>query len=161
MNTNAYITFLLIGIVLVAVDGQIIYHSGRRYLENSYGAPEAGASMARLVAVMFHLAVLGILALLSLISFGGDESSIPSVVGKLGLLLLVLAAAHGITLAVLSRIRDEQVGENLVARKQGVTGDGRNSTVNPVSPGTADPTRPSVSPSLEHGAPYSAPGEGR
>lgn len=159
MNTNAYITFLLIGIVLVAVDGQLIYHSGRRYLENSYGAPEAGASMARLVAVMFHLAVLGVLALLSTISLGGDESAMPKVVAKLGILLLVLALAHGITLAVLSRIRDEQVGENLVARKQGLAAE-RGTTVNPVNPGT-DPVRPSVSPSLEHGAPYSAPGDGR
>ena len=43
MTTNAYLSFLAIGVALVLIDGQIIYRSGRRYLENSYGDPAAGA----------------------------------------------------------------------------------------------------------------------
>ena len=35
MSTYAYLSFLVIGVVLVLIDGQIIYRSGRRYLENS------------------------------------------------------------------------------------------------------------------------------
>src|SRR3954453_11898830 len=103
MTTNAYLSFLAIGVALVLTDGQIIYRSGRRYLENSYGDPEAGASMTRLITVLFHLAVLGLLALLSTIPLGG--SSLPGVVGRIGVLLLVLALAHAVPLGVLARIR--------------------------------------------------------
>lgn len=42
VDTNAYLTFLLLGAVLVAIDGQIIYRSGRRLLRQS-GADAGGA----------------------------------------------------------------------------------------------------------------------
>lgn len=112
MDTNSYIVFLLLGIVLVAVDGQIIYRSGRRYLEQSHGATSASASMIRLVTALFHLAVLGLLALISTIDFGGDSPT-EVVVLRLGIVLLLLALAHGVTIAVLTKIRDQQNQENL------------------------------------------------
>lgn len=113
MSTNAYLAFLLIGALLVVADGQIIYRSGRRYLENSYGDPAAGASMARLVTVLFHLATLGVLALVSTINIGGD---LPSIIARIGVLLLILALAHAITLGALARIRGEQEVEAVVQR---------------------------------------------
>src|SRR2546421_5979846 len=105
MTTNAYLSFLAIGVALVLIDGQIIYRSGRRYLESSYGDPAAGASMTRLVTVLFHLATLGVLALVSTIDIGGD---LTGVVARVGILLLILALAHAITIAALSHIRGEQ-----------------------------------------------------
>lgn len=33
MSTEAYVSFLAIGVVLVLIDGQVIYRSGRGYLE--------------------------------------------------------------------------------------------------------------------------------
>ncbi|WIY00243.1 hypothetical protein QRX60_40300 [Amycolatopsis mongoliensis] len=155
MSTNAYLSFLVIGVVLVLIDGQIIYRSGRRYLENSYGDPAAGASMTRLVTVLFHLATLGVLALVSTIDIGGD---LTGVVTRVGVLLLILALAHGITLAALSRIRGEQEVEAVVqrgGRKQRVEPEQAGTTVTPV-PGQPG-TYPDVSPSLENRAPYSAP----
>jgi hypothetical protein len=155
MDTNAYVTFLLVGVLLVVVDGQIIYRSGRRYLEGSYGDPAAGASMTRLVTVFFHLAVLGLLALLSTIDLGGG-STLPAVVGKLGVMLLVLAIAHGITIAVLSRIRDEQVGESFAARRVMANEPPRRDAVVSSPPEQAG-AGPIVSPSLDYQAPYSTP----
>jgi hypothetical protein len=160
MTTNAYLSFLAIGVALVLIDGQIIYRSGRRYLENSYGDPAAGASMTRLVTVLFHLATLGVLALVSTIDMGGSD--LPGVVGRLGVLLLILAVAHAITLAALSRIRGEQEVEAVVQRggrqqrpepeqQQGPT---MTPTVTPV-PGQPG-AYPDVSPSLENRSPYSA-----
>jgi hypothetical protein len=59
MDTNSYIVFLLLGVLLVVIDGQIIYRSGRQYLEHSYSDPAAAVSVTRLITVLFHLAVLG------------------------------------------------------------------------------------------------------
>jgi hypothetical protein len=111
MDTNSYIAFIVLGVVLVAVDGQIIYRSGRKYLEHSYGDPEAGASMTRLVTVLFHLAVLGLLLLISTIDIGSNPTE--GVIERLGIVLLLLAVAHGLTVAILARVRDRQLQERL------------------------------------------------
>jgi hypothetical protein len=159
MDTNAYVAFLVVGILMVAIDGQIIYHSGKRYLQNAQGDPEAGASMTRLVSVLFHLVVLGALALLSTVPFPGG-SSLPSVVGRLGVMLLVLALAHAITLGFLARMREEQVVEDINMRalppdaRNPADRQSREPTVAPV-PGQAGRAA-RVSPNLEHGGPYSS-----
>ena len=153
MDTNAYVAFLVVGILMVVIDGQVIYHSGKRYLENAQGNPEAGASMTRLIAVLFHLVVLGVLALLSTIPFPGG-SSLPSVVGRLGVMLLVVAVAHAVALSVLARMREEQVVEGITTRGGApVDRQLREPTVSPV-PGQEGRIA-KVSPNLEHGGPYS------
>lgn len=154
MDTNAYVAFLVVGILMVVIDGQIIYHSGKRYLENAQGDTEAGASMSRLTAVLFHLVALGVLALLSTIDFPGG-SSLPGVVGRLGVMLLVLALVHGIALAMLARRREEQVVEDIHTRGTAAPVDRqpRDPVVAPV-PGQQG-RNPRVSPSMEHQGPYS------
>ncbi|OLR92672.1 hypothetical protein [Actinokineospora bangkokensis] len=119
MDDGAYISFLVLGIALVLVDGQIIYRSGLRYLGDSYGDDQASAgSMARLVSVLFHFAVLGLLALISIIDVGGDGlSAVQAVVLKLGIVLVVLAIAHGVTIKVLNRMRDRIDAENLTKKR--------------------------------------------
>ncbi|HVV12789.1 hypothetical protein [Amycolatopsis sp.] len=163
MDTNAYVAFLVVGVLLVAIDGQFIYHSGKRYLHNARGNPEVGASMTRLVTVLFHLVVLGALALISTIDFPGG-SSLPSVVGRIGVMLLVLALAHAITLGVLARMREEQVVEEMQTRGPGmdprvqapVDQQLNEPVVSPV-PGQ-DGRSPQVSPSFEQDGPYSSGG---
>lgn len=113
MDTNAYVTFLVVGVVLVVIDGQIIYHSGKRFLDR--GDRQAGSSMTNLVTVLFHLVVLGVLALMSTIDFPGG-SSMAGIIGRVGVMLLVLALAHAITLGVLTRMREEQVVESVNTR---------------------------------------------
>lgn len=157
MDTNAYVAFLVVGILMVAIDGQVIYHSGKRYLENAHGNPEAGASMIRLITVLFHLVVLGVLALLSTIPFPGG-SSLPSVVGRLGVTLLVVAVAHAIALSVLTRMREEQVVEDITTRggapiDRPLDRQLREPTVSPVPGQEGRIAR--VSPNLEQGGPYS------
>ncbi|NKQ58606.1 hypothetical protein HFP15_37755 [Amycolatopsis sp. K13G38] len=158
MNTDAYVAFLVVGVLMVAIDGQIIYHSGKRYLENAQGDSEAGSSMSRLVAVLFHLVALGVLAVLSTVDFPGG-SSLPGVAGRLGVMLLVLALVHGIALAVLARRREEQVVEDIQTR---ATADPRMAPVDRqlrepvVAPVPGQQGRnPRVAPSMEHEGPYS------
>lgn len=154
MSTNAYLTFLAVGVVLVLLDGQIIYRSGRRYLEHSYGDPTAGASMTRLVTALFHFATLGVLALISTINLGGSD--LPGVVGRIGVLLLVLAIAHGVTISVLSHIRGEQQVEGVMNRpRQFVEPEQQGTVVTPV-PGQ-EGRYPDVSPTLDSRAPYETP----
>jgi hypothetical protein len=118
MDTNSYIAFLVLGAILVAIDGQIIYRSGRRYLEHSYGDPESGKSMTRLVTVLFHLAILGVLMLISTVDVGGDNQT-EGVITRLGIVLLLLAVAHGLTVVILARVRDRQMQERLAEEMNG------------------------------------------
>lgn len=143
MVTEAYVTFLVLGVLLVVIDGQVIYRSGRRYMESSEAA--TGNSMVRLVTMLFHLAMLGIVALLSIIDFG-TNTPVTAVVLKVGVLLLLLAAAHGIAMAIIAHIRDEQLAQPIPPAR----GEPSGPVVNPV-PGQRG-REPSVSPSIEHRA---------
>lgn len=104
-------TFLVLGVLLVVIDGQLIYHSGKGYLKRAYDEEQA-VSMIRLTAVLFHLTVLGLLALVSIIEVETGDP-VKNVVVKLGVVLLLLALAHGVTMAILSRIRERQLQQQL------------------------------------------------
>lgn len=106
MDTNSYVTFLLIGALLVLVDGQVIYRNGRRFLQQS--APSASAeSLTRLVTVLFHLVVLGVLALISVIDVPTD-TKIEGIVVRVGVVLIIIGIAHWIAVVALGKIRDRQ-----------------------------------------------------
>jgi Tfp pilus assembly protein PilX len=109
---QGYAAFLLLGVVLVLIDGQLIYRSGKGYMNRAYGDPEAARSMTRLATVLFHLVVLGLLALVSMISINTGDP-VKDVVAKLGIVLLVLALVHAVTMVVLGRIRDRQLQQQL------------------------------------------------
>lgn len=132
MDNNSYVLFLILGIGLVFADGQIIYRSGLRYLGNSYGDRGSGRSMARLVSVLFHLGVLGVLALISTIDFTTD-TPLEGVVLRLGVVLVVLAIAHAITISVLTRIRDRLDVENVTQRRMEAANQ-REATITPAYP---------------------------
>ncbi len=106
MDTNSYVTFLLIGALLVLVDGQVIYRNGRRYLQQS--APNASAeSLTTLVTVLFHFVVLGVLALVSTVDVPAD-TPVEGIVVRLGVVLIIIGIAHWVAVVALGRIRDRQ-----------------------------------------------------
>ena len=116
MDSNSYVAFLVIGTVLVLIDGQIIYRNGRRYLQQA--TPRASASsLTTLVTVLFHLGTLGVLALLSVIDVAADTPA-KGVVVRLGIILLVLGVAHWIAVATLGRIRDREEFEQVNAERE-------------------------------------------
>ncbi|MGH3925539.1 MAG: hypothetical protein ACRDS9_19910 [Pseudonocardiaceae bacterium] len=136
MDVNGYVTFLIVGVVLIVIDGQLIARSGRGYLQEAYESG-AGSSLNKLVAALFYLVMLGLLALISLIDV---DTGLPirDVVVKLGVLLLVLAVAHAVTIAILLRIRDRRWQEQVMTEEitesrynQGPRG----AAVNPVNDG--------------------------
>jgi hypothetical protein len=133
MDTSSYVTFLLIGVLLVLIDGQILYRGGLGYLQKVYPSDSA-RSVMQLVAVLFHLVVLGILALISTLDVA-TGMPIRDLVVKWGVVLLGLAAAHGLTMAILvamrNRRREEQREDEMAADQTG-TG-ARDATVYPVA----------------------------
>jgi hypothetical protein len=167
MTDNDYVSFLLVGVLFVVVDGMILYRGAKQYLAGSAAGATQNASMARMVIVVFHLVALGVLALLSLVDIGGAPAS---VVGRLGIFLLLMAIAHAITISVLSRQRASQSVESRLGKPHQpsdayftrdaaattgpVDGSGYETTVTPV-PGQ-DGAAPQVSPTLEQRGPYSA-----
>lgn len=158
MDTNAYLMFLLLGAALIAVDGQIIYRSGRRLLRQS-GADAGGAeSMTKLIVVLFHLVSFGVLALGSTID-AESWGTITGVVFRLGLLLLFLALAHWVATVVLANFRDRELHRlrQHDLRNQREVGGAElgEPPVGPV-PGQRGP-EPWVSPSLEETEPHTAP----
>ncbi|HET9144314.1 hypothetical protein [Actinophytocola sp.] len=112
MDTNSYVMFLIIGVVLVGLDAAIVYRSGRAYLDEAYRDPRGARSMVQLVTMLFVLIVLGVLALISTIDID-TGNAVQNVVVKLGVVLLVLAAAHAATISILSHLRDRLRGEHL------------------------------------------------
>lgn len=131
MDANSYATFLLIGMLIVLIDGQILYRGGLGYLRKVY-VNDSARSVMQLVSVLFHLTVLGALALISMINMS-TGMPVRDLVVKLGVLLLILAAAHGITMAIVVNIRDrrreEQIEDEIVADRPTI----REASVQPVA----------------------------
>lgn len=109
---GSYLVFLVVGVVLVFLDGHLIRRSGETYLEDVYADPDVADSVNRLITVLFHLTVLGVLALISTIEINLG-SAIETVVARTGVMLLILALAHGITIWTLGKIRARQREQRL------------------------------------------------
>src|SRR3989440_2041816 len=133
MDANSYATFLVLGVLIILVDGQILYRGGLRYPRKVYVNDSAGSVM-QLVSVLFHLTVLGALALISMVNVS-TGMPVRDLVVKLGIVLLILAAAHGITMAIVVNIRDrrreEQLEEGIVADRPTIAN--RDASVHPVA----------------------------
>ena len=101
------VTVLLIGLVLTLIVGQILIRAGQEFLQEVFNSRGTARSVSRLLAVLFHLVVLGILFLISTTAVPTD-GAFQTVITKIGLVLLVLGAAHGGTMLALARIRSKR-----------------------------------------------------
>lgn len=109
---GSYLLVLVLGLVLTVVVGQILLRTGQDYLEEVFGDVRTARSVNRLLGLLFHLVVLGILAIISTVDMPVD-GELQTVVTKLGVILLVLGAAHGGTMLVLARIRARRREQDL------------------------------------------------
>lgn len=102
--TSIELTVLGIGVVLTVAVGQILARSGRLFLQDSFERPETASSVSTLLLVLFHLVVLGVIALVATIDLS-IENAVEAIVVRLGFVLLVLGAAHAGTLLALTWLR--------------------------------------------------------
>lgn len=114
---GTYLTVLFLGIVLTIVVGQILIRSGRPFLADVFREPETARSVTRLLVVLFHLVVLGMIALVATIDVTLAHP-IQTIVVRLGLVLLVVGAAYAGTLFVLARLRARRRGQMLLAEQE-------------------------------------------
>lgn len=112
MNSGAYLLILGIGAVIVAIDGQLIIRKAPSYLDEVYENPQRSRQVTGMVAGLFHLIMLGVVALVSSVSLAPD-AGIQSVLARLGVMLLLTAIGHGVTMLVLSRLREQELATQL------------------------------------------------
>lgn len=106
------VAFLTLGAVAVCIDALLIRRSGATYLAEVYPERKTADSANRLITVLFGLTMLGALALISVVNLS-SEVGLPNVVLRLGVLFLIMAAAHGTTVWTLARMRGAQHGLQL------------------------------------------------
>ncbi|HEY4455208.1 MAG TPA: hypothetical protein VGN81_12910 [Pseudonocardiaceae bacterium] len=103
---SEHVTFLIVGVIVVFLVGQLLISAGRRYLARSApGEDGAAAPAATLLAVLFHLLTLGIVAIITVLPFGGGSTT--KFLVQMGILLIALAIIYGVALNLLGKRRDE------------------------------------------------------
>jgi hypothetical protein len=103
-STEAYLMFVVLGVVLVAGVGQLLVHAGKVYLAEVFPDSRVADSVSRLLTVLFYLFALGLLGIISTMDVP-VRGAAQTVVTKLGVIMLVLGVVFGATMMVLSRIR--------------------------------------------------------
>jgi hypothetical protein len=106
-ETSQYVFMLAASIGLTFMVGRVLRTAGRPFLDEVFADPAVAESVNRLLAVLFHLVTLGVLALIARVDVGGG-GVLQSLVTRLGVVLLVLGLAHGISMLVLLRVRDRR-----------------------------------------------------
>lgn len=123
-DTGMYVTLLVVSIALTFLVGRLLITAGEPFLQEVFQDAKVTRSVNLLLSVLFHLITLGVLAIISVADFADGEEPLQTFVVKLGVVLLVLGIAYGISMLVLIRVRErrradqvsEQVQERLAER---------------------------------------------
>lgn len=145
-DTAQYLLLLAISIGLTFLVGRLLVRAGEPFLQEVFQDAKVTRSVNLLLSVLFHLVTLGVLAIISVIDIDTDDA-LQTLVVKLGVVLVILGFAYGISMLVLIRVRErrradqisEQVSERLADR--GVV-----SAPGPVAITSAPPIPPAAPP---------------
>jgi len=113
LDTPTYLLIVILGFILTLVVGQILMRSGIGFLLDVFDSEEVARSTNRLLGVLFHLIALGFLALISTYRPFDVEGRVQIVVTQLGGVMLVLGVLHGLTLLLLTHVRNRRRSETL------------------------------------------------
>lgn len=107
--TAQYIVLLAVSVVLTFVVGRLLVTAGEPYLQEVFRDTKVTRSVNLLLSVLFHLITLGVLAIISVADLGGiDAEPLQRFVARLGVVLLVLGIAYGVSMLVLIRVRQKR-----------------------------------------------------
>ena len=140
-DTAEYITLLVISVAITIAVGRVLSVSGRPFLQEVFEDEQVTSSVNRLLSVLFHLITIGVLTIISVwqIDVG---SQLQNMVFKIGIVLIVLGIAYGISMLVLIRIRERRRASQIAEEVQMRLSDRGVSTL----PAPPQPTQPVVPP---------------
>lgn len=136
-DTAQYLTLLAVSVGLTFLVGRLLVTAGEPFLQEVFQDRSVTRSVNLLLSVLFHLITLGVLAIVSVVDLATGEP-LQTFVARLGVVLLILGMAYGISMLVLIRVRasrratqiSEETQERLAERRVGEV------TTRPVTPGT-------------------------
>ena len=142
-DTAEYITLLVISIVITIAVGQVLMMSGQPFLQEVFQDEKVTSSVNRLLSVLFYLITIGVLTIISVWSVD-IGSQLQNMVVKLGIVLIVLGIAYGVSMLVLMRVLERRRADQISEEVQLKLSDHGVST-HPVTNPTTTPVQP-VSP---------------
>jgi len=139
-DTAEYVTLLVISIAVTIAVGRVLMMSGQPFLQEVFQDEKVTTSVNRLLSVLFHLITIGVLTIISVWSFDVG-TQLQNMVVKIGIVLIVLGIAYGISMLVLIRVRQQRRADQISEEVQLKLSD-RGISTHPVAgqPGPAVPT---------------------
>lgn len=143
-DTAEYLTLLVVSIAMTVAVGRILMMSGQPFLKEVFHEEKVTNSVNRLLNVLFHLITIGVLTIISVweVEVG---TQLQNMIVKLGIVLIVLGVAYGVSMLVLIRVRAQRKADEISEEVQLKLSD-RGITTQPV-------TNPTVTPPVQNVAP--------
>lgn len=134
-DTAEYITLLVVSIVITIAVGQVLMRSGEPFLQEVFQGEKVTSSVNRLLSVLFYLITIGVLTIISVWNIDVG-TQLQNMVVKMGIVLIVLGIAYGVSMLVLIRVRERRRADQISEEVQLKLSDHGVST-NPVAPPTS------------------------
>jgi hypothetical protein len=116
-DTAEYLTLLVISVAITIAVGRVLVMSGEPFLQEVFQDEQVTRSVNRLLSVLFHLITIGVLTIISVWSVDVG-SQLQNMVVKLGIVLIVLGIAYGVSMLVLIRIRERRRASQIAEEVQ-------------------------------------------
>ncbi len=139
-DTAEYLTLLVISIVCTVAVGRVLMMSGQPFLKEVFHEERVTTSVNRLLSVLFHLITIGVLTIISVweVEVG---TQLQNMIVKLGIVLIVLGVAYGISMLVLIRVRRQRRADEISEEVQMKLSDRGITTQPVVNPPTTTPVQ--------------------
>ena len=108
-GTTQLIVLLIVSVILTFIVGQLLVRAGEPFLSEVFQDKKVTRSVNLLLSVLFYLITLGVLAIISVLDIANlQDQPLQNFVVRLGIVLLVLGIAYGISMLVLIRVRERR-----------------------------------------------------
>jgi len=123
-DVGGYVLVLAVGAAITLVVAQILIRAGEGFLDDVFDEDRPARSLSQLLAALFLLVALGLVALVSTKDVDA-KSIIEVVIIKLGIVMLIEGAILAVTLTGMARIRGQRRAQQLAVRAQQAAREGR------------------------------------